>query len=226
MNEEEKVLIVKENVLAKNEGEAEKVREELKKHNVYFVNVRSSPGSGKTTLLSKLIPLLEKKGLRIGVLEADIDGKEDRTTIKETTHAKVIQVHTSGACHRTAQRTKESLEALGLEDVDVVFLENIGNLVCPAEFDTGANQNRVLLSVPEGVDKPLKYPLRFQVAPLVVVTKMDTLPAFDFSFDRFNLNVRKRNPNAAIYAVSAKLDKGIDTLTDYLYKNIEKTIRK
>ncbi len=226
MNEEEKVLVVKENVLAKNEEEAEIVREELKKHDVYFVNVRSSPGSGKTTLLSKLIPCLEKKGLSIGVLEADIDGKEDRDTIKETTKAKVIQVHTSGACHRTAQRTKESIEALGLDDVDVVFLENIGNLVCPAEFDTGANQNRVLLSVPEGVDKPLKYPLRFQVAPLVVVTKMDTLPAFDFSFDRFNLNVRKRNPNAVIYAVSAKLDKGIDTLADYLYKNIEKTIRK
>ena len=185
----------------------------------------SSPGSGKTTLLTKLIPLLEEKGLRIGVLEADIDGKEDRDTIKNETKAKVIQVHTSGACHRTAQRTKESIEALGLDDVDVVFLENIGNLVCPAEFDTGADQNRVLLSVPEGVDKPLKYPLRFKVAPLVVVTKMDTLPAFDFSFDRFNLNVRKRNPNAVIYAVSAKENKGINTLADYLYKNISKAIR-
>lgn len=220
-----KILIVKENVLAKNEEEAALVRKELKQNRVYFINVRSSPGSGKTTLLTKLIPLLEEKGLRIGVLEADIDGKEDRDTIKNETKAKVIQVHTSGACHRTAQRTKESIEALGLDDVDVVFLENIGNLVCPAEFDTGADQNRVLLSVPEGVDKPLKYPLRFKVAPLVVVTKMDTLPAFDFSFDRFNLNVRKRNPNAVIYAVSAKENKGINTLTDYLYKNISKAIR-
>ncbi len=220
-----KVLIVKENVLAKNEEEAALVRKELKENRVYFINVRSSPGSGKTTLLTKLIPLLEEKGLRIGVLEADIDGKEDRDTIKNETKAKVIQVHTSGACHRTAQRTKESIEALGLDDVDVVFLENIGNLVCPAEFDTGADQNRVLLSVPEGVDKPLKYPLRFKVAPLVVVTKMDTLPAFDFSFDRFNLNVRKRNPNAVIYAVSAKENKGINTLADYLYKNISKAIR-
>lgn len=220
-----KVLIVKENVLAKNEEEAALVRKELKENRVYFINVRSSPGSGKTTLLTKLIPLLEEKGLRIGVLEADIDGKEDRDTIKNETKAKVIQVHTSGACHRTAQRTKESIEALGLDDVDVVFLENIGNLVCPAEFDTGADQNRVLLSVPEGVDKPLKYPLRFKVAPLVVVTKMDTLPAFEFSFDRFNLNVRKRNPNAVIYAVSAKENKGINTLADYLYKNISKAIR-
>lgn len=220
-----KVLIVKENVLAKNEEEAALVRKELKEKRVYFINVRSSPGSGKTTLLTKLIPLLEEKGLRIGVLEADIDGKEDRDTIKNETKAKVIQVHTSGACHRTAQRTKESIEALGLDDVDVVFLENIGNLVCPAEFDTGADQNRVLLSVPEGVDKPLKYPLRFKVAPLVVVTKMDTLPAFEFSFDRFNLNVRKRNPNAVIYAVSAKENKGINTLADYLYKNISKAIR-
>lgn len=220
-----KVLIVKENVLAKNEEEAALVRKELKENRVYFINVRSSPGSGKTTLLTKLIPLLEEKGLRIGVLEADIDGKEDRDTIRNETKAKVIQVHTSGACHRTAQRTKESIEALGLDDVDVVFLENIGNLVCPAEFDTGADQNRVLLSVPEGVDKPLKYPLRFKVAPLVVVTKMDTLPAFEFSFDRFNLNVRKRNPNAVIYAVSAKENKGINTLADYLYKNISKAIR-
>ena len=221
-----KQIIVEKNIPVNNNELADKNRKLLDEKQIFTINLLGSPGSGKTTLLSKLIPCLEKKGLRIGVLEADIDGKEDRDTIKETTKAKVIQVHTSGACHRTAQRTKESIEALGLDDVDVVFLENIGNLVCPAEFDTGANQNRVLLSVPEGVDKPLKYPLRFQVAPLVVVTKMDTLPAFDFSFDRFNLNVRKRNPNAVIYAVSAKLDKGIDTLADYLYKNIEKTIRK
>lgn len=225
MSEEEKIISVKENVLAKNEEEAEKVRQEIKKNNVYFINVRSSPGSGKTTLLTKLIPLLEKKGLRIGVLEADIDGKEDRETIKKETKAKVLQVHTCGACHRTAQRTKEALEALGLKDLDVVFLENIGNLVCPAEFDTGANQNRVLLSVPEGVDKPLKYPLRFKVAPLVVVSKRDTLPAFDFSFDRFNLNVRKRNKDAILFALSAKQDKGVTELAEYLYKNIEKTIR-
>lgn len=223
--DELKVIQIKEEVTAKNDEEAAAVRTMLKSHKTYLVNLMSSPGAGKTTLLCHLIPLLTEHGLRVGVMEADIDGECDAETIMEKTKAKAIQIHTGGACHLTAQMTKEGLENLSLDDFDIVFLENIGNLVCPAEFDTGANTKLVLFSVPEGDDKPLKYPLMFEVADLVCVTKIDTLPAFDFDKDKLIANVHKRNPDAKVLFLSSKKDQNIDQVSDYLIERVTSFIR-
>lgn len=209
------VIKVKEDILVENDKKAKEVRETLKKKNVYFINVMASPGSGKTTLLVNLINKLKTK-YKIGVMEADIDGEVDAQRISDLTGVKAIQVHTSGACHLTAQMTNDALSSFDIDGLDLVILENIGNLVCPAEFDTGSNINMMLLSVPEGDDKPLKYPLMFQVSNIAVITKIDTLPVFDFDFDKCETNIHKRNPNAKMFKVSAVKDEGTEELAKYI----------
>ena len=216
------VVKVKEDILIENNKKAEEVRKNLKEKGIYFINVMASPGSGKTTLLVNLINRLKSK-YKIGVMEADIDGEVDAQRISELTGVRAIQVHTSGACHLTAQMTNDALSSFGVDDLDLVILENIGNLVCPAEFDTGSNINMMLLSVPEGDDKPLKYPLMFQVSNIAVITKIDTLPVFDFDFDKCAANIHKRNKDAKVFKVSALRDWGIGELAEYIDTLIEKS---
>jgi len=209
------VVKVKEDILAENNKRADELRAKLKSKHIYFLNVMASPGSGKTTLLTRVINNLKNK-YRIGVLEADIDGEVDAINISKNTGVKAIQVHTSGACHLTAQMVDDALTAFGVDDLDVVILENVGNLVCPAEFDTGSNINMMLLSVPEGHDKPLKYPLMFQVSNIAVITKIDTAPIFDFDFDKCEKYIHMRNKDAKVFKVSAVKNIGVDELTYYL----------
>lgn len=215
------VLEVKENAISRNDEEAKEVRRLLKEKNIYFINLMASPGSGKTTLLMNLIPYLTDKGYRAGVMEADIDGDVDCSRIKENTKAKAIQIHTMGACHLTAQMTKESLSGLDTDELDIVFLENIGNLVCPAEFDTGSDLNLMLLSVPEGDDKPLKYPLMFKVSQICCITKCDVLPLFDFSKEKVEERIHCLNPNSDVRFISSRKNEGIRELADILIKKIE-----
>lgn len=210
-----KTVLIKEDILSRNNERAAEVRELTAKRKIIYINVMSSPGAGKTTLLTKVIPLLAGK-YRIGVIEADIDSDKDALEIERATGVKTIQMHTGGACHITCQMSFEALEALGTEGLDVVFLENIGNLVCPAEFDTGADMNLVLLSVPEGDDKPLKYPLMFEVASCVVLTKLDVAHIFDFDPERALANVRKRNGKAEVFSVCAKTGEGVGALVSFL----------
>ncbi len=219
-----KTVLIKEDILSRNNERAKEVREVLARRNIYYVNVMSSPGAGKTTLLTGLINAL-KNDFRIGVIEADIDSDADALAIERATGAKTIQMHTGGACHITCQMSMEALEALGLEGLDVVFLENIGNLVCPAEFDTGSDMNLVLLSVPEGDDKPLKYPLMFRVANAVAVTKTDVSPIFDFNRERAVKNVRLRNPDIPVFFTAAAGSEGVDGLAAYIKNEIDKKIR-
>ena len=186
--EEYKVVEIKEDILSRNNEQAKQIKKDLAAKKIFYLNVMASPGSGKTTLIVQLVKRL-KDHFRIGIIEADIDSEVDAKTIANETGVKVIQMHTGGACHITCQMSWEALEALGIDDVDFVILENIGNLVCPAEFDTGATQNLVLLSVPEGDDKPLKYPLMFEVASVVALTKLDVAPAFDFSVEKAKENI-------------------------------------
>lgn len=215
------VIKVKEDVLQENSKRADELRRYLKEHHVYFINVMASPGSGKTTLLINLINKL-KDVFRIGVMEADIDGDVDAARISEQTGVRSIQIHTSGACHLTAQMTHDAINEFGVEDFDLLFLENVGNLVCPAEFDTGSNINMMLLSVPEGDDKPLKYPLMFQVSNIAVITKLDTAPIFDFNVERCKENILKRNKNAKIFTVSALENQGTDELAEYIKSLLNK----
>ena len=214
-----KVIKVKQSVLANNDLRAAKLRGELKEKGVFFLNVMSSPGSGKTTLLVELINRLKNR-LRIGVIEADMDAVVDASTVREKTGVKTIQINTSGECHLDAKMTNEALETLGVEDLDLVILENIGNLVCPAEFDTGANANMVLLSIPEGDDKPLKYPLMFTRGDFFVFTKMDARVVFDFDVDKAKRRISSLNEGATFFPVSAKTGEGIDELCDYLAKKV------
>ena len=209
---------IKEDVTSRNNAQAQSLRDALKREKIFYLNVMSSPGSGKTTLIVNLIRRL-KEDYRIGVIEADIDSDVDALAASRA-GARTIQIHTMGACHITCQMSREALEALDARGLDLVILENIGNLVCPAEFDTGASMNLVLLSVPEGDDKPLKYPLMFQTADVVAVTKMDAAPAFDFSPDRFLENVRGRHPSAPVFCLSAAEDRGVDELERYLREAI------
>ena len=211
---------IKEDITSRNNAQASQIRQALRKKGIFYLNVMSSPGSGKTTLLVSLIRRL-RNDYRIGVIEADIDSDVDARTISQT-GVKTIQMHTAGACHITCQMSREALDALGTEELDVVILENIGNLVCPAEFDTGAEKNLVLLSVPEGDDKPLKYPLMFEAASAVVITKTDTAPAFDFSAERARENVRRRNPEAPVFFTSALTGAGVEAVEDYLRAEITK----
>ena len=218
-----KTVLIKEDIVSRNNERAKDVRALTREKNVYYVNVMSSPGAGKTTLLKKLIPLLGDR-YRVGVIEADIDSDKDALDVERATGVKTIQMHTGGACHITCQMSMEALQALGTDGLDLIFLENIGNLVCPAEFDTGADLNLVLLSVPEGDDKPLKYPLMFETAHAVAVTKLDVAPIFDFGRETAVRNLRKRNEEAEVFFVCAKTGEGIAQLARYLKEKIRESI--
>ena len=213
--DEVKVIEIKKSVFAANEQDAAALRNELKNKGVYLLNLMSSPGSGKTTTLIRTLHLLKDR-LRIAVMEADIDSDVDARRIQAETGVPAIQLHTGGMCHLDAEMTRQGLDNLPLQDLDLVVLENVGNLVCPAEFDTGAVRNAMILSVPEGDDKPLKYPLMFSVCDVVVVNKMDVLPYFDFNLDRCREHVRMRNPKAAVIPVCAKTGEGVDAFADWL----------
>ena len=213
-----RILEVKQSVFANNDMQAEALRQELKNKGIYLLNLMSSPGSGKTTTLTRLIEIL-KSDLKIGVMEADIDSDVDAKTIAAT-GAKAIQLHTGGMCHLDAAMTRQGLEGLDSSDVDLVVLENVGNLVCPAEFDTGAVANMAILSVPEGHDKPLKYPLMFQVCDTVLINKIDTAPYFDFDFEKCTEYIHMRNPRAKIFPISAKTGEGIDAVANWLKEEV------
>ena len=214
-----RILEVKQSVFANNDAQAEKLREELKQKGIYLLNLMSSPGSGKTTTLTRLIELL-KEDLKIGVMEADIDSDVDAVTIAAT-GAKAIQLHTGGMCHLDAAMTRQGLDGLEAGEADLVVLENVGNLVCPAEFDTGAVKNTAILSVPEGHDKPLKYPLMFQVCDAVLINKIDVAPYFDFDFEKCTEYIRMRNPKAVIFPISAKTGEGIEAVADWLKEEVK-----
>ena len=214
-----RVLEIKESVFADNDRQADSLRKEMKEKGVFLLNLMSSPGAGKTTTLVKTIETL-KDSLRIGVMEADIDSDVDARTIAHT-GVKSIQLHTGGMCHLDAAMTRQGIEGLGVSDVDLAILENVGNLVCPAEFDTGAVKNVMILSVPEGHDKPLKYPLMFQVCDAVLINKTDVLPYFDFDMDLVKTYIHQRNPQAEIFPVSAKTGEGITAWTDWLYNQVK-----
>lgn len=217
--EKVRILEVKQSVFANNDAQAEKLREELKQKGIYLLNLMSSPGSGKTTTLTRLIALL-KEDLKIGVMEADIDSDVDAVTIAAT-GAKAIQLHTGGMCHLDAAMTRQGLDGLDAGEADLVVLENVGNLVCPAEFDTGAVKNMAILSVPEGHDKPLKYPLMFQVCDAVLINKIDVAPYFDFDFEKCTEYIRMRNPKAVIFPISAKTGEGIEAVADWLKEEVK-----
>lgn len=217
--EKVRILEVKQSVFANNDAQAEKLREELKQKGIYLLNLMSSPGSGKTTTLTRLIELL-KEDLKIGVMEADIDSDVDAVTITAT-GAKAIQLHTGGMCHLDAAMTRQGLDGLDAGEADLVVLENVGNLVCPAEFDTGAVKNMAILSVPEGHDKPLKYPLMFQVCDAVLINKIDVAPYFDFDFEKCTEYIRMRNPKAVIFPISAKTGEGIEAVADWLKEEVK-----
>ena len=217
--EKVRILEVKQSVFANNDAQAEKLREELKQKGIYLLNLMSSPGSGKTTTLTRLIGLL-KEDLKIGVMEADIDSDVDAVTIAAT-GAKAIQLHTGGMCHLDAAMTRQGLDGLDAGEADLVILENVGNLVCPAEFDTGAVKNMAILSVPEGHDKPLKYPLMFQVCDIVLINKIDAAPYFDFDFEKCTEYIRMRNPKAVIFPISAKTGEGMEAVANWLKEEVE-----
>lgn len=216
-----KIVEVKENILIENDKKAHELRELLSSKGIFFINVMASPGSGKTTLLVQLIKRL-KKYFSIGVMEADIDGDVDADRIQKLAGVPAIQVHTSGACHLTAQMVEDAINSFDVKDINLLILENVGNLVCPAEFDTGAHLNLVLLSIPEGDDKPLKYPLMFEVADVVVISKIDTLPVFNFDFKKCEDNIHLRNKNIPVFKISALKDEGIDELALALKERIKK----
>ena len=212
---EVKVIEIKKSVFAENEKDADALRVELKNKGVCLLNLMSAPGSGKTTTLIQLISRIKDK-IRVSVMEADIDSDVDAVKIKEATGVPSIQLHTGGMCHLDAEMTRQGLDNLNLEETDLVILENVGNLVCPAEFDTGATCNAMILSVPEGDDKPLKYPLMFTVCDLVIINKTDVMPYFDFDLERCRKNILMRNPNATIIPVSAKTGDGMDALAEWI----------
>ena len=216
---EVKVIEIKKSVFAENDKDADALRVELKNKGVCLLNLMSAPGSGKTTTLIQLINRIKDK-IRVSVMEADIDSDVDAVKIKEATGVPSIQLHTGGMCHLDAEMTRQGLDNLNLEETDLVILENVGNLVCPAEFDTGATCNAMILSVPEGDDKPLKYPLMFTVCDLVIINKTDVMPYFDFDLERCKKNILMRNPNATIIPVSAKTGDGMDALAEWLRKKL------
>lgn len=209
-----RIIEVKQSIFADNDRDADKLREELKIKKTFLLNLMSSPGSGKTTFLKGIIKRL-KDDISIGVMEADIDSDVDALAIKET-GVKAIQLHTGGMCHLDASMTRQGLEEFGVNDLNLVVLENVGNLVCPAEFDTGAVKNAVILSVPEGHDKPLKYPLMFQVADILIINKIDVLDYFDFDLEKVKAYALMRNPKLKIFTVSAKTEEGLDDVASYL----------
>ena len=213
-----RVIEVKQSVFADNDRDAEALRRELKEQGTFLVNLMSSPGSGKTTTLTKLLKALPQD-MKVGIMEADIDSDVDARAIAGA-GAKSIQLHTGGMCHLDAEMTRQGLEGLGTGDIDLAILENVGNLVCPAEFDTGAVKNAMILSVPEGHDKPLKYPLMFQVCDIVLVNKIDVMPYFDFDLDKCRKYVAMRNPKAKVIPICAKTGEGIDEWADWLKEQV------
>ena len=214
-----KIIEIKKSVFADNDKDAALLRKELKDRGVFLLNVMSSPGSGKTTTLIRTINRLKDR-IRIAVMEADIDGDVDAVKIREATGIPSIQLHTGGMCHLDAEMTRQGLAHIDLDHTDLVILENVGNLVCPAEFDTGSCANAMILSVPEGDDKPLKYPLMFSVCDLVLINKTDVLQCFDFDMDRCRKYIRKRNPHAKVLPVSARTGDGIDAFAGWLLEKV------
>ncbi|MBQ6762961.1 MAG: hydrogenase nickel incorporation protein HypB [Bacteroidales bacterium] len=218
--DEVKVIEIKKSVFADNDEDASKLRKELKDKGVYLLNLMSSPGAGKTTTLIGTLQRIKDK-LRVAVMEADIDSDVDAVKIRKATGIPSIQLHTGGMCHLDAEMTRQGLDNVALSEVDLVILENVGNLVCPAEFDTGAVRNAMILSVPEGDDKPLKYPLMFSVCDLVLVNKVDVMPYFDFDLDKCREYVRMRNPKARIIPICAKTGEGLDDFADWLLAEVK-----
>lgn len=214
-----RIIEVKRSIFDNNDKDAEKLRSELKSKGVFLLNLMSAPGSGKTTILCKTINAIKNK-FNVAVMEADIDSDVDAIKIKEATGVQSIQLHTGGMCHLDADMTRQGLSELDLKNVDLAILENVGNLVCPAEFDTGATKNCMILSVPEGDDKPLKYPLMFSVCDLVLINKIDVMPYFDFDLEKCKKNILMRNPNAKIIPVCGKTGEGIDEFVNWLTEQI------
>lgn len=218
--DEVKIIEIKKSVFADNDADAAKLRDELKRKGVFLLNLMSSPGSGKTTTLIKTINLIKDK-LRVAVMEADIDSDVDAKKILAATGVQSIQLHTGGMCHLDAEMTRQGLDGLALDDVDLCILENVGNLVCPAEFDTGATKNCMILSVPEGDDKPLKYPLMFSVCDLVLINKTDVAKYFDFDIERCKGYIKMRNSRAEVIEISALTGEGVDKFADWLIYQVK-----
>lgn len=214
-----KVIEIKKSVFADNEADAEALRSELKSKGVFLLNLMSSPGSGKTTTLIKTINLLKEK-VNVAVMEADIDSDVDAVKIKEATGIQSIQLHTGGMCHLDAEMTRQGLDGLDMGDTGIVILENVGNLVCPAEFDTGAVRNAMILSVPEGHDKPLKYPLMFSICDLVLINKIDVLPYFDFDMEKCKEYIHLRNPKAEVIPICARTGEGVEKFAQWLLDQV------
>ena len=214
-----KIIEVKQSVFASNDERADLLRQDLKDKGIFLLNLMSSPGSGKTTTLTKTINLLKDK-MKIAVMEADIDSDVDAITIANT-GVKAVQLHTGGMCHLDAEMTRQGLESLEESDIDLAILENVGNLVCPAEFDTGACKNAMILSVPEGDDKPLKYPLMFSVCDVVLINKIDVAEFFDFDMDKCVSNIKMRNKGAVIIPISAKTGEGIEDFVQWLADQVK-----
>ena len=217
-----RIIDLERSIFESNDEDANRLREELKKSKTFLLNLMSSPGAGKTTTLSQTIARLKDK-YRIGVMEADIDSDVDALKIAET-GVKAIQLHTGGMCHLDADMTRQGIKALGVEDVDFAVLENVGNLVCPAEFDTGSTKNAMILSVPEGDDKPLKYPLMFSICDVVLINKIDVMPYFNFDLEKCKEYVLMRNPKAKIIPICAKTGEGFDEWIAWLSENIDNAI--
>ena len=216
--EETRIIELKESIFADNDREAEKLRAQLKEKGVFLINLMSSPGSGKTTTLLRTIESL-KDEMKIGVMEADIDSSVDADAIAQT-GVKTIQLHTGGMCHLDAGMTRTGVEELGADGLDLLVLENIGNLVCPAEFDTGASKNVMILSVPEGHDKPLKYPLMFSICDVLLINKIDVLPSFDFDMDKVREYAKMRNPDIQIIPVCARTGEGFGPWLDWIRESV------
>ena len=214
-----KIIEIKQSIFADNDADAQRLRDGLKQEKTFLLNLMSSPGSGKTTTLLRTLERL-KDSLAIGVMEADIDSAVDAETIQKA-GVKTIQLHTGGMCHLDADMTRQGLRELGTEGLDLVVLENVGNLVCPAEFDTGAVKNAMILSVPEGHDKPLKYPLIFQVCDALIINKIDVLPYFDFDMEKVVEYAKMRNPKLEIFPICAKTGEGVDAWCDWLSENVK-----
>lgn len=216
-----KVIEIHESVFAQNDKAAETLRNDLEQKNVFMLNVMSSPGSGKTTALSAMINLL-KDDYKVGVMDVDIETSLDAQKVADATGVKALQIHNGGLCHIDAEMTSKAIEEFGVDGLDIVFLENIGNLVCPAEFDTGAHKNMMILSVPEGDDKPLKYPLMFSVCDLVLISKIDTLDFFDFDLELAKEHILKLNPNAIIIPISAKTGQGMEEWKQWIINQLNR----
>ncbi|MBO4666349.1 MAG: hydrogenase nickel incorporation protein HypB [Paludibacteraceae bacterium] len=218
--DEVKIIEIKKSIFEDNDQDANRLRSELKSRGVYLLNLMSAPGSGKTTTLIQTINRLKDK-LRISVMEADIDSDVDAIKIKEATGVESIQLHTGGMCHLDAEMTRQGLDNVSINNADLVILENVGNLVCPAEFDTGAVKNAMILSVPEGHDKPLKYPLMFSVCDVVVINKIDVMPYFDFDLEKCKEYIHMRNPKATVIPVCAKTGEGIEVFAEWILTQVK-----